>query len=218
MVEDIPDQTQIWDEKFERRDYFGRDPSPFAIKVMPYAKRLDVKDILELGCGQGRDTIYFAKNGFNLTAVDLSRKAIEDLEQKSIALKATGTIEARVMDMRNPLNFGRFFDMAYSNLALHYFDDESTRQIFHNIYGVLRPKGILAFEVKSVNDVDYGKGDKIGDNFFDKDNHVRHFFSDSYIEELLRKFRIIYKEEVQYVSEGKLSTFWDVIAIKEVKT
>lgn len=136
------------------------------------------------------------------------------MERKSAALSSAGNIETRIMDMRRPLNFGRLFDMVYANLSLHYFDDESTRRIFQSVYGLLRRGGMLAFEVKSVNDVDYGKGDEIGDGLFVKNEHVHHFFSGDYIEELLKAFRIVHKEEVQYISEGKLSSFWDVIAVK----
>jgi 2-polyprenyl-3-methyl-5-hydroxy-6-metoxy-1,4-benzoquinol methylase len=33
-------------------------------------KKNDVKKILELGCGQGRDTLFFASEGIEITALD----------------------------------------------------------------------------------------------------------------------------------------------------
>jgi 2-polyprenyl-3-methyl-5-hydroxy-6-metoxy-1,4-benzoquinol methylase len=41
-----------------------------------------VKRILELGCGQGRDTIFFATNGLEVHAIDSSKVAIENIYQK----------------------------------------------------------------------------------------------------------------------------------------
>ncbi|MBI1935768.1 hypothetical protein HYS31_04985 [Candidatus Woesearchaeota archaeon] len=55
MAAGMPDQTQVWDKKYGSEDYFGSSPSRFAEKVVPYARRLNVRDILELGCGQGHN-------------------------------------------------------------------------------------------------------------------------------------------------------------------
>ena len=39
--------------------------------------------ILDIGCGNGRDAYFFNKNGFNVTGVDISQKAIkENLKNK----------------------------------------------------------------------------------------------------------------------------------------
>ena len=37
--------------------------------------------ILELGCGQGRDTIFFASNGLDVVAIDSSQVAIDALSK-----------------------------------------------------------------------------------------------------------------------------------------
>ena len=42
------------------------------------------KSILELGCGNGRDSFYFAKNGLNVTAIDASNAVIEKLQNRNI--------------------------------------------------------------------------------------------------------------------------------------
>jgi len=62
--------------------FFRESPSDFAQKCYKDFKKFGVKRILELGCGQGRDTMFFALNGFDVHAVDSSKVAIESIFQK----------------------------------------------------------------------------------------------------------------------------------------
>jgi hypothetical protein len=51
--------SNIWDKIYsDDSAFFGVDPSDFAKKCYTYFKIYGVKRILELRCGQGRDTIY----------------------------------------------------------------------------------------------------------------------------------------------------------------
>ena len=67
-------------------DYYAKNvalqtPSPFAKFV--YSNYLNAgKDLLELGCGNGRDSLYFVSKGINVTAIDASDVAINALATK----------------------------------------------------------------------------------------------------------------------------------------
>ena len=43
----------------------------------------NIKSILELGCGQGRDALYFATKGFQIYALDSSKIGIESINSKA---------------------------------------------------------------------------------------------------------------------------------------
>ena len=75
--------SKIWDKVYSNDSaFFGEEPSDFAQKCYGDFKRYDVKRLLELGCGQGRDSIFFASNGLDVYAVDSSKVAIENINQK----------------------------------------------------------------------------------------------------------------------------------------
>ncbi|MDW5564328.1 MAG: class I SAM-dependent methyltransferase, partial [Methanomassiliicoccus sp.] len=67
------DQKIQWDSTYvSSGTYFGTGPSVLALRALPTLRSHDVKTVLELGCGQGRDTWYFARNGMTITALDYS--------------------------------------------------------------------------------------------------------------------------------------------------
>ena len=75
--------SNIWDKVYsDDTAFFGEEPSVFAQMCYIDFKKHGVNKILELGCGQGRDTIFFASNGFDLHALDASKVAIENINQK----------------------------------------------------------------------------------------------------------------------------------------
>ena len=63
-----------WDEYY-KKDNAPSFPSPFAEYV---ASKLSTKqNILEIGCGNGRDSKYFSSKGHHITGLDRSAEAIE---------------------------------------------------------------------------------------------------------------------------------------------
>jgi cyclopropane fatty-acyl-phospholipid synthase-like methyltransferase len=145
------------------------------------------KTLLDLGCGDGKDSLYFARKGFKVTAIDFSSLAIEKLSHRA---RAGMEVDAIVMDVRN-IKFTGKFDVIYSNLGLHYFDDKTTTRIFQEIHQLLTKGGLFFVRCKSTNDPLYGQGKKLGKDFFILQNHKRHFFSKDYMCEKLANFKII---------------------------
>jgi 2-polyprenyl-3-methyl-5-hydroxy-6-metoxy-1,4-benzoquinol methylase len=65
--------SSFWDRLYKAdNSFFGEEHSNFALFCYNeyMKKKNDVKKILELGCGQGRDTLFFASEGIEITALD----------------------------------------------------------------------------------------------------------------------------------------------------
>ncbi|MFZ5626275.1 MAG: class I SAM-dependent methyltransferase, partial [Bacillota bacterium] len=97
--------------------------------------------VLDLGCGNGRDSLYFFEQGLQVVAVDIDAEAIGRL-----ALKAE--FECLVADALN-LPFREFsFDAIYSFGLLHVFTEsieENRQQVLDEAWRVLKPGGIAVF-------------------------------------------------------------------------
>lgn len=81
------------------------------------------------------------------------------------------------------------------------------------MYRVLKPGGYVCFMCKSVEDSIYGEGVEIEKDMFEREGHVRHFFSEKYVQDLLKnRFKIeIIKSDVKKLYERQ-SSFIKVIA------
>ena len=58
---------------------FGLEPSIAAKKAFKLFKEKNFTNILELGAGLGRDTVYFAKNLISVEALDYSETSIKNI-------------------------------------------------------------------------------------------------------------------------------------------
>lgn len=171
--------------------------------------------ILELGCGEGNDSFYFANEGHAIVATDFSDVAI----QQNANRWTHPNLNFKVQDISQPFQFNdESFDVIYARLSLHYFTDEITRNIFHEIVRVLKPGGMLCFMCKSVDDHIYGQGEKIEDDMYERDGHVRHFFSKDYAVKLLDEVGL--RQESAQTGEEMIydrqSAFIKVIALKPI--
>ena len=67
----LDQQSQYWEKSFlSKPEMFGLEPSKAAINTLKNFKKENIKQIIELGAGLGRDTIFFAKNStFEISAI-----------------------------------------------------------------------------------------------------------------------------------------------------
>ncbi len=94
-------------------------------------------DILEIGCGEGRDSIKMINDGFNVTGIDVSKSAIGKCLEKSSAGNFL------IWDIvKNPLKTK--YNYAYSISTLHMLVlDEDRKSFLTNIYESLENNGIF---------------------------------------------------------------------------
>lgn len=206
------DQKEFWKSRWKNPQ--RKAPNDFAKRCFKLIKNNNLKTILDLGCGSGTDSIYFAEKGLKVTAVDFSESAIKYLK-KEIENKNIENISVLNKDIRN-LDFkDSSFDIIYAHLSLHYFDDKTTTKIFDELYRILGKNGTIFIKCKSTEDAKYGQGEKIEENMYMLDSHIRHFFSKEYMKEKLGKFKIlkIGKTSSTY-SDNYKSSFIEAIAAK----
>ncbi|EAX46628.1 conserved hypothetical protein [Thermosinus carboxydivorans Nor1] len=116
MVRD--NQHLHWEKVFaEDGELFGNEPSFAAKQAAELLKKERKTKILELGAGQGRDTIFFAQCGFHVTALEYTGIGVQTIREKARMLGLTPNIAAVCHDVRQPLPFGaETFDACYSHM------------------------------------------------------------------------------------------------------
>ncbi len=199
---------EYWDKRYAT-DFCDIDiiPSEFVKRTAERIRDKKVRSILDIGCGAGRDTLYFADLNYKVTALDLSAKAL------SLFQEIPKNVEFICDDIKN-VNFAAdSFDLVYANLTLHYFDNQTTKRVIANITQSLTSGGVLTFLCKSTKDPLYGVGTRVEDNVYD-DRYRHHFFDNNYIKELLTDYNV----ELVQESEGfyyKPCAFIEAFAVKK---
>ncbi|BCU80644.1 hypothetical protein JIR001_04270 [Polycladomyces abyssicola] len=124
--------------------YWGMEPNRLAYSLLETLPSLQGKTVVDLGCGEGRDAVYFAKNGLNVMAVDLSqtglKKAKHWAETEGVSLT---TVQADLLSYR----MDTMVDAVYSIGVLHYLPPEIRPNTFGHYKAMTRSGGIHAFNV-----------------------------------------------------------------------
>ena len=134
-----------YDKKYESKDYYwGLRPSPLCfeiLKLLPPEKPLKVLDI---GCGEGRNAVFLARNGYDVTAFDTSVTGLE--KTRILAEKASVNIKTFNADIKE-FRLKENFDIIFSTGVLHYIPEELRREIFENYKEFTNPGGLNVFSV-----------------------------------------------------------------------
>ena len=187
-------QSQYWEKNFlSKPEMFGLEPSKVAVNTLKIFKENNIKKIVELGAGLGRDTIFFAKNSIQVAALDYSPTAIEIINKKALNDKLSSSISAKVFDIRKKLPFqdnsveACFSHMLYC-MALSTFD---LKNLNREIWRIIKPGGINIYTVRHIGDGDYKNGIHRGENLYENDGFIVHFFSKEKIKQNVAGFEII---------------------------
>ena len=188
----LDNQSQHWEKSFSNKpEMFGLEPSVSAIKALEIFKKNKITSIIELGAGLGRDTIFFAQNSIKVHALDYSPSSIKIIKEKSNKKNLGHLISTEIFDIRNKLkeDSGKFggcyshmlYCMALSTSELLTLNDE--------IYRVLKPEGINIYTARNETDGDYRNGIHRGEEMYENDGFIVHFFSEKKVNSLLKGFR-----------------------------
>lgn len=130
----------------DREYYWGKKPSKMCDKVIEII-RPDPNfrpKLLDLGCSEGRNAIYFAKHGFEVVGLDLSQAGLEKTrryaEEVGVNIK---TIQADIASYK----LGYIYDIIFSTGVLHCLPPEVREQCFQNYKDSTSPNGINALSV-----------------------------------------------------------------------
>ena len=148
---------------------------------------------IELGCGRAYCSNYLLNKGFkNILACDFSQEVLK------IVNTEIPNLQTKLFDMSVELPFkDNSINVIIADLSLHYFNSETTKYIFDEIYRVLKVNGYLIARVNSANDKLHipNNSQEIEKNFFYDGNIYKKFFEKEDFKLLFQNFEICNIEE-----------------------
>lgn len=176
----------FWTEKhknYSLEKWIDRS-SKFAEQVLEYFP--EKGKILDLAAGQGQDSRYFARQGYDVWCTDFNEFALTEAKKKS---ESNVSMHYLMVDIGKDLPFEtKSFDVVYSHMGLHFFDRKNTRRLFAEIHRVLDEGGVLATLFNTVNDPEINNNGmtKIESNFYKSDAGLtKSYFSVDYVKDLV---------------------------------
>lgn len=199
----IATQRDHWEKTLgDNPVMYGSEPSgPGRYAAQRFANE-GLTHVLELGAGQGRDTLALLQAGLEVHALDYAQGALTQI-RKSADPRYAQQLATKAHDVRQPLPYGDgVFDACYSHMlftmALSTLELEHLAQEVHR---VLRPNALCIYTVRHTGDSHYGTGTPLGDNLYENGGFVVHFFDQSLVERLSNGFEI---EDLTAFEEGTL--------------
>lgn len=127
---------EFWNSKFSanKRSLYGEEPNAF---FKAQIDKMKPGKLLVPACGQGRDALYAAKKGFDVTAVDYSYTAVKHTKER--ALQNNLNIKVLHADLRNLILPANHFNAAA--LIFAHFPPQFRNEVHSKLIEALKPGG-----------------------------------------------------------------------------
>lgn len=150
---DTPDSELMWDTRYGYDGYFyGTDPNDFVAKH--YHRLPEHGRVLCLADGEGRNSVFLASHGFDVTAVDQSAVGLEKATR--LARERGVVITAIQADLAQwPLG-AQDWDAIVAIFC--HLPPSIRRHVHEQIPGALKPGGVLLLEAYTPAQLAFGTG------------------------------------------------------------
>lgn len=106
-----------YDQEYRREEYYwGIKPSSMCYKVMEYLPPLLPYRVLDIGCGEGKDAVFFARNGYKVSGFDILQSGIE--KSKKLAKDCNVQVDFFQADFRR-FHIQENYDVIFSSGAFY---------------------------------------------------------------------------------------------------
>ncbi|SHO56166.1 class I SAM-dependent methyltransferase [Vibrio quintilis] len=144
----------MWDKIYNTAEYmYGTEPNQFLQESVQYIPKRS-GNILCLGDGEGRNSVYLAKLGYNVTAVDLSSVAINK------AKKLADEHQVKVTYIHANLDNYEFGENQWDGIVsiFCHLPSQLRARVNHSAFLSLRPGGVYVIEGYTTRQLEYKTG------------------------------------------------------------
>lgn len=134
-----------YEERYKKAGYYwGITPSAMCFEVMKRLPPTRPLRLLDIACGEGKNAVFFARNGYSVTAFDAAETGLEKAKKlaRDIGVEIN-FFRANMLDFRLESKF----DIIFCSGALHYIPPKLRAEILSNYKEHTADGGLHALNV-----------------------------------------------------------------------
>ena len=195
--------NSYWNKFYKNKKIISK-PSSFAKFVSrKYLKKNKNVKLIDIGCGNGRDSIFFANKKIKVLGIDNSKTIIKlnnyYFKNKNISFKNLDIAKTNAKKLDK-------FDIIYSRFFLHAINKSQEVKFFNLINSLsVKNRTLVMLEFRTIKDKMLQKGKKLSNNENFTDHYRRFIDTDVLIKNIkkINKFKIMYFMERKGLSKYK---------------
>ncbi|WP_425049637.1 class I SAM-dependent methyltransferase [Psychromarinibacter sp. S121] len=146
--------ASFWDDRYDRSDYlFGTRPAGFVEQQAHHIP--DNARVLAVADGEGRNSVWLAKRGMDVTAMDNSQVGLG--KARALAAQEGVRVEFQYADILSYAWAAESYD-AVLGVYFQFLSPDDRPAVFHGFDAAVRPGGLLMIHGFAPRQVDYGTG------------------------------------------------------------
>lgn len=173
--------AQFWNERFKTEDFiFGVEPNEYLKEKASEFLKAN-QNILCVADGEGRNSVYLAKQGLSVDAFDVSDVAVE--KARGLAQKAKVQVNFSIEDCDTWSWTPNQYDAVLA-IFVQFADPQMRQRLFENLQETLKPGGILVLLGYTQKQLEYKTGGPVSIEYLYTEDMLKMAFSEMKILEL----------------------------------
>lgn len=134
-----------YDQRYKTEDYYwGLAPNHLCYEIMRLKPPTKPYKVLDIGCGEGKDAVFLARNGYRVTAFDASEQGL--LKARELSDRCGTQIEFFKADIRD-FRIEAEYDIIFSSGVFHYIPNDLRWNVIENLKTHTTTNGIHVINV-----------------------------------------------------------------------
>ncbi len=196
-------KTIVMTEQEEIKKKYGFEnpfePDSLAIKALDYTR--NGKHLLDVGCGEGADSVFFANNGFQVVAVDTNNLYLDRLRAflKDNPLSNISIQNYDVINYQYPKDY---YDVVNCLLVGCCMKRSEFEKMFVTLTQTVKPGGLIIMSLRNYLDArfeEYYPTEKMiePNTYMKKEDccEIRYFIEKGRLREIFEDFEVLYYHE-----------------------
>lgn len=165
-----------YEERYQNPGYYwGIEPGRLCYDILKMRPPVKPYKVLDIGCGEGKDAVFLARNGYRVTAIDIAESGLE--KGRILAERCNTHVDffrADITDFR----LSEKYDIILSSGVFHFLKPDLRPEIIENLKKYTSEGGINAINVFVAKPYLKRSGAKKGDRYEWKSGELFTYYHD----------------------------------------